>query len=303
MADPIVGIVNGVPTSGTGNITTLGQTLLDGANATHGALADAAVAAGAAGSFSAKLRAISRDIGSLVTGTVLAAGSALIGIVKIGDGTNTATVKAASTAALATDTALVVAISPNSAGSVAQGSTTSGQTGALIQGAVTTAAPTYTTAQTSPLSLDAAGNLRVGVVPGNTETAATGVTIGTSGVGYLGWLSSIAKLLSGALSVTPTDQYSTHKEVGAGATATVLGATGAIGDYLSHVTIAPGIAACGVVTILDGTNTVLTFAGGSTTALPSLVPFTILIGAVCTGAGWHITTGASVTVTAIGKFT
>lgn len=42
----------------------------------------------------------------------------------------------------------------------AQGSTTSGQSGPLIQGAVTTGAPAYTTAQTSPLSLDTAGNLR-----------------------------------------------------------------------------------------------------------------------------------------------
>jgi hypothetical protein len=43
----------------------------------------------------------------------------------------------------------------------AQGSTTSGQTGPLIQGAVTTAAPTYTTAQTNPLSLTTSGLLRV----------------------------------------------------------------------------------------------------------------------------------------------
>lgn len=42
-----------------------------------------------------------------------------------------------------------------------QGSTTSGQSGPLVQGAVTTAAPTYTTAQTSPLSLTTAGALRV----------------------------------------------------------------------------------------------------------------------------------------------
>lgn len=42
-----------------------------------------------------------------------------------------------------------------------QGSTTSGQSGPLMQGAVTTAAPSYTTAQTSPLSLDTGGNLRV----------------------------------------------------------------------------------------------------------------------------------------------
>lgn len=44
---------------------------------------------------------------------------------------------------------------------LAQESTTSGQTGPLMQGAVTTAAPTYTTGKTDPLSLDTAGNLRV----------------------------------------------------------------------------------------------------------------------------------------------
>lgn len=43
----------------------------------------------------------------------LSAGSNLVGTVKIGDGTNVGTVKAASTAAVASDTALVVAISPN----------------------------------------------------------------------------------------------------------------------------------------------------------------------------------------------
>lgn len=51
-------------------------------------------------------------------------------------------------------------------GGVAQGSTTSGQTGTLIQGAVTTAAPTYVNGQTSPFSLDTAGNLRVNLVTG-----------------------------------------------------------------------------------------------------------------------------------------
>lgn len=44
---------------------------------------------------------------------------------------------------------------------LAQGSTTSGQSGPLVQGAVTTAAPAYTTAQTSPLSLNTSGGLRV----------------------------------------------------------------------------------------------------------------------------------------------
>jgi hypothetical protein len=42
-----------------------------------------------------------------------------------------------------------------------QGSTTSGQSGNLVMGAVTTAAPSYTTAQTSPVSLTTAGRLRI----------------------------------------------------------------------------------------------------------------------------------------------
>lgn len=44
---------------------------------------------------------------------------------------------------------------------VAQNSSTSGQNGPLVQTATTTAAPTYTTAKTNPLSTDTAGNLRV----------------------------------------------------------------------------------------------------------------------------------------------
>lgn len=84
---------------------------------------------------------------------------------------NSTNVKAASTAATAGDNALVVALSPNSPlptgtnkigqTGVAQASATSGQNGDLVQGAVTTAAPAYTTGQTSPLSLDTSGNLRV----------------------------------------------------------------------------------------------------------------------------------------------
>lgn len=44
---------------------------------------------------------------------------------------------------------------------VAQASTTAGEIGPMVQGAVTTAAPTYTTGQTNPISLTLAGALRV----------------------------------------------------------------------------------------------------------------------------------------------
>lgn len=49
---------------------------------------------------------------------------------------------------------------------VAQGETTSGQKGPLLQGAVAASSPTYTAGQTSPLRFDTAGNLRVNVVTG-----------------------------------------------------------------------------------------------------------------------------------------
>jgi hypothetical protein len=60
-----------------------------------------------------------------------------------------------------------VSLPTGAANAVAQGSTTAGQTGNLIQGAVTFASPTYTNAQTSPLSLDTGGNLRVNIVSAN----------------------------------------------------------------------------------------------------------------------------------------
>ncbi len=60
------------------------------------------------------------------------------------------------------------------ASSVAIASTTSGQTGPLAQCAVTTASPTYTTAQTDPLSCDTTGGLRTN--PGTAASWGIGAT-------------------------------------------------------------------------------------------------------------------------------
>lgn len=67
-----------------------------------------------------------------------------------------------------------------SSGAVAQGSTTSGQSGGLTQAAVTTSAPTYSTATTNPLSMDTSGNLRV------TVTGAVGLAQGSTTSGQTG---------------------------------------------------------------------------------------------------------------------
>jgi hypothetical protein len=90
------------------------------------------------------------------------ASSAVIGHVITDTGSTTA-VTGNVTVVQPTGTSLhtVVDNFPADTDAVAIGSTTSGQLGSLSMGAVTTAAPTYVTAQTNPLSLTTAGALRV----------------------------------------------------------------------------------------------------------------------------------------------
>lgn len=111
-----------------------------------------------------------------------------------------ANVKAASTAVAATDLALTVGLHPSSPmPGVGQTSTTSGQTGHLVQGAVLTAAPTYTTAQTSPLSLTTAGGLRQDIAS-IAGTATATVAAGTLKIGIVG---SAAAAIDGAIAAVP----------------------------------------------------------------------------------------------------
>lgn len=89
----------------------------------------------------------------------------------------------------------------SSSGAVAQGSTTSGQTGGLTQCAATTSAPTYTTATTNPVSCDTAGNTRVLV--SNTNANGQATMANSSPVVVASNQSAIAT--SGAVNVTATD--------------------------------------------------------------------------------------------------
>lgn len=80
----------------------------------------------------------------------------------------------------------------NPAEDYAQGSTTSGQNGVLAQGAVTTAAPAYTTGQTSPLSLNTAGGLRVDG-SGTTQPVSGTVTANQGTANATPWNQNIAQ--------------------------------------------------------------------------------------------------------------
>jgi hypothetical protein len=221
MADPVVGITNGVPTSGTGTITTLGMLLGTAGSPTTNVLTVQGITS------MTPLKVDGSGVTQPVSGTVTAAQAtaASLNATVVGTGTFAvqATLQASATTAIGkvdpntigswglqvatqnsatpTNGELVLGqfnttpttitsgnVSPlqldnagnllvnikagSSSGAVAQGSTTSGQSGGLTQAAVTTGAPTYTTAQTSPLSLTTAGDLRsIAKITDGTNTA------------------------------------------------------------------------------------------------------------------------------------
>jgi hypothetical protein len=84
---------------------------------------------------------------------------------------------------------------------IAQGHTSIGQSGPMVQGMATTNAPGYTTAQVSPLSLDTSGNLRVNVMAG-------GGTGGTSSSFNGAWPATGTAI--GALSSNGVDMVGLH---------------------------------------------------------------------------------------------
>ncbi len=91
---------------------------------------------------------------------------------------------------------------------LAQASTTAGQTGPLVQAAVTTNAPTYTAGQTAPLSMNTLGGLRVTL---------------NSGANAVGTVN---------LSPTASGGWSVSSQVSLTTSATISGATGKFGGYM-----------------------------------------------------------------------
>lgn len=122
--------------------------------------------------------------------------------------------------------------------------------------------------------------------------ATTGTQIGTAAAPIY---TSVAGVSSG--------EYET---VAASATAQILGATGAVGDYLTGLLIVPATTSPGAVSIIDGNGSNITVFTGGAASVSSLVPFFVPIEANCINAttpGWKVTTGTNVSVFATGNFT
>lgn len=95
---------------------------------------------------------------------------------------------------------------------------------------------------------------------------------------------------------------SNYKPVAASATAQVLGGSGAIGDLLNGLVIIPATTSPGAVSILDNATSMTVFTGGAS-SVGSLIPFFVPIGARSVAGAWKVTTGANVSVIAVGSFT
>jgi hypothetical protein len=79
---------------------------------------------------------------------------------------------------------------------------------------------------------------------------------------------------------------------------TQAGGTGAVGDYLAGLIIVPATATPGAVTVFDGATAVLSIPAGTT-----ISSYYLPVGAYSRSGSWNITTGASVSVVAVGQFT
>lgn len=96
------------------------------------------------------------------------------------------------------------------------------------------------------------------------------------------------------------EQYET---VAASQTAQVLGLLGAAGDYIARIVIVPATVAGGVVTLIDGATSIPIYVGGATTALTEVKPITVELGLYSQSGAWAVTTGANISVIAVGCFT
>lgn len=149
-----------------------------------------------------------------------------------------------------------------------------------------------TNLNTSALALEAGGNLALALaelVDINTAVTAIDASTPDPGPQFPDESSSV---------VLAKRSYET---VAASQTAQALGATGATGDYLGHIVIQPSTTAPGVVTVLDNATTVYPYPGGTVDA--ALVPIIVPIDTYSVSGAWKITTGANVSVLAVGTFT
>jgi hypothetical protein len=203
-----------------------------------------------------------------------------------------------------TEVANAVGTTINPAEDYTPGSTTSGQNGVLTQGATTTAAPTYTTGTTNPLSLTTAGALRTDAsattqpISGSVSISGTPtVTVGNASIAVTGtfWqatqpVSLSSTTITGTVAVTESGTWNITNISGTvslptGASTSALQTTG----NTSLSTIAGAILTQGTTTTGQTGNLIL---GAVTTAAPTYTTGTINALSLDTSGNLRVTLAA-----------
>lgn len=97
------------------------------------------------------------------------------------------------------------------------------------------------------------------------------------------------------------NQDGNYETVAASQSDQALGATGAAGDFLAGLLIVPATTGAGTVSIKDGGGSAINvFVTGT---LADLRPIWVPLGMKSAAGAWKVTTGANVSVIAVGKFT
>lgn len=123
-----------------------------------------------------------------------------------------------------------------------------------------------------------------------------------SGSGSLVALLKTVATQAASTAPVPIAQADEYETVAASATDQVIGATGATGDRLAGILIQPGTTSPGTVIIKDNTTVIYTFPGGAS-SVSTLIPFAVPLGIKSVNGAFKVTTGANVTVIALGDFT
>lgn len=96
-----------------------------------------------------------------------------------------------------------------------------------------------------------------------------------------------------------------YKTVAASQTDTVLeinSGKGQAGDYFESLLIVPATLSPGAVSIKDGSGSAITVFTGGASSVADLKPFPVRLGAKSSAGAWKVTTGAAVSVVAMGEW-
>ena len=74
------------------------------------------------------------------------------------------------------------------------------------------------------------------------------------------------------------------------------------GNVIERLLIIPATTSPGAVTITDGGGSAITVFTGGNSSVADLRPFWVNVGARSAGGAWQLTTGANVSVIAVGRF-